>query len=665
MRAAKWHNEIEIFRQIKPCIILEGNILDQFQYPSEPFRNRHLPEYLYKLLKDLGYNVVVIYDESKGFYAVSGGQKDLVAFADLLQEVPGLRITNDMIRCPFSAQGSCCYTPSNPESVDSARNKNDGKLLDSVCPAAATIGEVVTNALRQSDVSVAIIMDMASRYIVSPDQMDLLDVRVYTELQRALRCAEEADTNGSLSKNLLIFLTNKVNDLPTWFYLNNPDVKAISITTPDAQARLEFVSGNQLPQFFQRDIYAEDMRFYTENPSQLDKLQKKFVGLTEGFSYSDLIGMRTLCYREHYRMSHLANVVNLYRYGIKENKWATVDRNTIDQLQKDMYANILGQNSALAKVMDVIKRSVVGRGGVSNNRPKGVLFFAGPTGTGKTETAKALARNIFGDESCCLRFDMAEYKQSHSDQKLLGAPPGYIGYEAGGQLTNAVRDNPFSIILFDEIEKAHPSILDKFLQILDDGRLTDGQGNTVYFSESIIIFTSNKGIVGTVSEVDEFGNRIEKNKQLIDPKDCVTHKEMQAKVIDGIRNYFKYELGRPELLNRIGEDNIVVYDFIRPDVAESILKLHINRVKADFKDNSEIEIDTSAIEKVLLEKCCSSEVLEYGGRGIRNTVESCLYTPLTRFIYDHQDMITAGKAIVIRSLDLNSSPVGIDAEVEG
>ena len=665
MRAAKWHNEIEIFQQIKPCIILEGNILDQFQYPSEPFRNRHLPEYLYKLLKDLGYNVVVIYDESKGFYAVSGGQKDLVAFADLLQEVPGLRITNDMIRCPFSAQGSCCYTPSNPESVDSARNKNDGKLLDSVCPAAATIGEVVTNALRQSDVSVAIIMDMASRYIVSPDQMDLLDVRVYTELQRALRCAEEADTNGSLSKNLLIFLTNKVNDLPTWFYLNNPDVKAISITTPDAQARLEFVSGNQLPQFFQRDIYAEDMRFYTENPSQLDKLQKKFVGLTEGFSYSDLIGMRTLCYREHYRMSHLANVVDLYRYGIKENKWATVDRNTIDQLQKDMYANILGQNSALAKVMDVIKRSVVGRGGVSNNRPKGVLFFAGPTGTGKTETAKALARNIFGDESCCLRFDMAEYKQSHSDQKLLGAPPGYIGYEAGGQLTNAVRDNPFSIILFDEIEKAHPSILDKFLQILDDGRLTDGQGNTVYFSESIIIFTSNKGIVGTVSEVDEFGNRIEKNKQLIDPKDCVTHKEMQAKVIDGIRNYFKYELGRPELLNRIGEDNIVVYDFIRPDVAESILKLHINRVKADFKDNSEIEIDTSAIEKVLLEKCCSSEVLEYGGRGIRNTVESCLYTPLTRFIYDHQDMITAGKAIVIRSLDLNSSPVGIDAEVEG
>lgn len=664
MRAAKWHNEIEIFRQIKPCIILEGNILDQFQYPSEPFRNRHLPEYLYKLLKDLGYNVVVIYDESKGFYAVSGGQNDLSAFADLCHEIPGLRLTNDMIPCPFSAGESRSPT-SPPEGASSMRNKNNEQFLDSVCPETATIGDVVANALKQSTVSVAIIMDMASRYIVSPDQMDLPDVRVYTELLRALRGAEEAETNDSLSKNLLLFLTNKVNDLPTWFYLNNPDVKTINVTTPDAQARLEFVSGNQLAQFFQRDIYAEDMRFYADNPSQLDKLQKKFVGLTEGFSYTDLIGMRTLCYREHYRIAHLASVVDLYRYGIKENKWATVDRNTIDRLQEDMYANILGQSSALAKVKDVIKRSVIGRGGASNNRPKGVLFFAGPTGTGKTETAKALARNIFGDESCCLRFDMAEYNQSQSDQKLLGAPPGYVGYEAGGQLTNAVRDNPFSIILFDEIEKAHPSILDKFLQILDDGRLTDGQGNTVYFSESIIIFTSNKGIVGTVSEIDELGNRIERNKQLIDSKNCATHKEMQAKVIDGIRNYFKYELGRPELLNRIGEDNIVVYDFIRPDVAESILKLHIDRVKTDFRDNSEIEIDTSAIEKILLDKCCTPDVLEYGGRGIRNTVESCLYTPLTRFIYDHQDAVTAGKAIVICSLDLNSSPVGIDAEVKG
>ena len=118
-------------------------------------------------------------------------------------------------------------------------------------------------------------------------------------------------------------------------------------------------------------------------------------------------------------------------------------------------------------------RAITGLSGLqgsSHGRPKGVLFFAGPTGTGKTETAKTLAEILFGHEDACIRFDMSEFSQSHSDQKLLGAPPGYVGYEAGGQLTNAVRNKPFSILLFDEIEKAHPSILDKFLQILEDGR---------------------------------------------------------------------------------------------------------------------------------------------------------------------------------------------------
>ena len=201
---------------------------------------------------------------------------------------------------------------------------------------------------------------------------------------------------------------------------------------------------------------------------------------------------------EKYRIAQLPSVAEFYRYGVRENKWAKISGKTIRSLEDSLHSRVLGQDHAISKVMRTVKRSVVLKG--NGNRPRGVLFFAGPTGTGKTETSKALGEVIFGDVSCCIRFDMSEYRQDHSDQKLLGAPPGYIGYEAGGQLTNAVRNNPFSIILFDEIEKAHPSILDKFLQILDDGRLTDGQGNTVYFSESIIIFTSNKGIIEEVEE---------------------------------------------------------------------------------------------------------------------------------------------------------------------
>lgn len=203
----------------------------------------------------------------------------------------------------------------------------------------------------------------------------------------------------------------------------------------------------------------------------------------------------------------------------------------------------------------------------SHTKPKGILFFAGPTGTGKTETAKTLAEKLFGDESCCIRFDMSEYGQSHSDQKLLGAPPGYVGYEAGGQLTNAVRENPFSILLFDEIERAHPSIFDKFLQILEDGRMTDGQGNTVYFSECIIIFTSNLGIFTRNAMGSREANVTSE----------MEYPEVQKKVRQAIENYFKLELGRPEILNRIGE-NIIVFDFIRQPVAEIILDAQVNKI---------------------------------------------------------------------------------------
>ena len=649
MAKARWHKEVDTFLQIKPCIVLDGNVLDQFQYPGDPYRNHYLPNYLFRLLKEKGYKTVVLYDEAKGFHAIPDGVEDMTAFIELCRDTLGVHIRDNTIPCPFAGRADFISSDSSKATLNEANQ--------------ASIGQIVESVVSQSDTSVAIIMDMASRYIVSPDRMELPDVHAYTELLRAIRRAEEAETNDTLSRNVIILLVNKVNDLPTWFYLTNPDVKTVSISTPDSQSRSEFVTGKQFAQFFQPEIFSEDMPYYEENPDMLAKLQKRFVGVTEGFTYTDLIGIRTICFRGNFRISQLSSVVDFYRYGVRENKWEAVNEQTIETLKDDLFSNILGQDHAHNKVLDVVKRSVIAASGnAGNNRPKGVLFFSGPTGTGKTESAKALARDIFGDESCLIRFDMAEYQQSHSDQKLLGAPPGYVGYESGGQLTNAVRNNPFSIILFDEIEKAHPSILDKFLQILDDGRLTDGQGNTVYFSESIIVFTSNKGIIDEVPVPDEKGIPLAYiKKQMVNPSN--TYDEIHDSVVNSIRNFFKKDLGRPELLNRIGEDNIVVFDFIRPEVAEKILQLHVCKVLDEFKSGHGVTIDISAVMPTLLGRCCSDVSLEYGGRGIRNTVESCLYTPLARFFYDHRQEITPGSKVVVSALMPDQIPVGIVAEV--
>lgn len=612
MAEMKWHGELDIFRKIKPCIVLEGNIFDRFHYDGEPAnKNRELPSYVMRLLADAGYETIVFYDEAKGFYGDGYGD-DLERLGEFCKDVPGMKLTEGCIPCPFT---------------------NSGK--------GPSLNDMLTTILEQSEHATAVIMDMASRYIVSPDNMEMCEVSAYTNILRAIRKAKSVQANNTYTKNIVIMLVNKANDLPAWFYLNNPDVKTIHIPTPDNQARMEFVSGDNLEAFFSAEVWQEDRPQTEDDQARLIKLQKRFVGMTEGFTYTDLIGMRTLSRNEGYRLSQLPSVVEFYRYGIRENKWNKVSRETVSGLESSLYSRVLGQELAIEKVMDVVKRSVIQKS--AGNRPRGVLFFAGPTGTGKTETAKVLAESIFGDESCCIRFDMSEYRQDHSDQKLLGAPPGYVGYEAGGQLTNAIRQNPFSILLFDEIEKAHPSILDKFLQVLDDGRLTDGQGNTVYFSESIIIFTSNKGIYEETDELSEIGLPRKVNKQVIFAK---THspEQVQTDVVEAVKNYFKFTLGRPELLNRVGENNIVVYDFIREP--RGILDKQIMSYTKMVENDSEVfvTVEESAISD-LLQMIDDKSVLDNGGRGIREFVQSALYTPLQRFIYDEN--VQPGSTVVI------------------
>lgn len=617
---SKWHKELSIFSKIKPLIILEGNVLDSYQYPEDGSTPKgsilRLPEYLHFFFKDMGYQNIAFYDSLKGFHNTC--EEGYIEKFSKLVEIPTV---NGFIKADFKG-GS----------------KNDGA------------SNIVHKALSQNKEATVIVMNFASRYITSPDNLDQNEVDSFTVLLQASLAANDVKLEkNTLLKNLLVLITNKSNDIPAWFYLQNPNVKMITLSAPSKEEREALIKSSNFQSFFASEVYMEDSIYYNNHPDELLKIQDKFIALTDGFSFTEINGLRRLCKNEKIHIKDLCDVVDLYKYGIKENPWKSLDLNEIRNAKSNFENRVKGQEYAITKTLDVIKRAITGMSGLqgsSHTRPKGVLFFAGPTGTGKTETAKALAEILFGDESCCKRFDMSEYSQSHSDQKLLGAPPGYVGYEAGGQLTNAVKNNPFSILLFDEIEKAHPSILDKFLQILEDGRMTDGQGNTVYFSETIIIFTSNLGIY-TVNEIGQREANVTSD---------MPYQEISIRVREAIEDYFKSQLGRPEILNRIGE-NIVVFDFIRPEVAKLILNSQVSKIinKMSAEKHISLTISDSAM-KTLTENALSN--LQNGGRGIGNVVENLLINPLSRYLFDNEIFYNAN--ITIDNIDITTIPASLN-----
>ena len=619
----KWHRELEIFDKIKPIIILEGNVLDKFQYPVDGSTAKgsivSLSQYLFYHFKDCGYSNIVFFDSIRGFYNhFEEGDDHLQRFAKLV----GASTENHQIRADFKGRNG-------------------------------TAPDLVKNALVQNQEATVVVMDFASRYIASPTNMEQSEIDGFTVLLQASLDAKDVRTaDNAILKNLVIILVDKINDVPTWFYLENPNVKNILLKTPSKEEREQLVKGVNFQTFFANDIYLDEFGYYQDHPDELEKIQDKFVGLTEGFSFTELNGLRRLSKNQRIHIKNMCDVIDLYKFGIKENPWNTLKYEDMKNAYDDFHKRVKGQDVALTKTLDVIKRAMTGMSGLqstSGTRPKGVLFFAGPTGTGKTETAKTLAEKLFGDESSCIRFDMSEYGQSHSDQKLLGAPPGYVGYEAGGQLTNAVKNNPFSILLFDEIEKAHPSILDKFLQILEDGRMTDGQGNTVYFSETIIIFTSNLGIYG----INNMGERVQRVSS------DMSYEDVQKAVRKGIEDYFKLELGRPEILNRIGE-NIVVFDFIRENVAEEIMMSQVNRIVTNLHSEKNIVLSIGEDAKQTLKRHALNN-LENGGRGIGNIVESLLINPLARYLFDHE--IFENKKVHIEKICDEGMPYSLECTV--
>jgi len=291
--------------------------------------------------------------------------------------------------------------------------------------------------------------------------------------------------------------------------------------------------------------------------------------------------------------------------GIPVSKLLEGEMRKLLRLDEELHKRVIGQEEAVTAVAEAVIRS---RSGLADpNRPIGSFIFLGPTGVGKTELARALASYLFDDDRAMIRIDMSEYGEKHSVSRLIGAPPGYVGYDEGGQLTEAVRRRPFSVVLFDEIEKAAPEIFNVFLQILDDGRLTDGQGRTVDFKNTILIMTSN---IGSNRILDFSG------------QGGVEYAVMRATVLDELRRHF-----RPEFLNRV--DEIVVFQALTETQLEQIVEIQLGRLRQRLGDRR-IELELSDAARRHLVKVGNDPV--YGARPLKRAVQRELETPLGRRI---------------------------------
>jgi ATP-dependent Clp protease ATP-binding subunit ClpC len=324
--------------------------------------------------------------------------------------------------------------------------------------------------------------------------------------------------------------------------------------------------------------------------------------------------------------------------GIPVSKLDADERSKYARMVEHLHERIIGQNEAVLAVSRAVKTARVGL--KDPRRPIGSFLFLGPSGVGKTELAKALAEFMFDDENAMLQIDMSEYMKENSVSRLIGAPPGYVGYEGGGQLTDRVREQPYIVVLFDEVEKAHPRIVDILLQVLEEGRLTDSQGRTANFSEAVVILTSNLG-----------AEHLQVEKMLLDGDSFITE-DVRAKVISSVKQEF-----RPEFLNRL--DDITIFHPLSEQNLRDILDLMLQReVALGAERGLNIRFTAAAREWLLAQ----NENPEYGARPLRRIIQRNVREPLADFLLNESSILSGGITIDAGSDGLEFEPSSVAEE---
>jgi len=594
-QSPKWLRDLARLLPIRSQFVLSGNIHDLFLYSSDGKGAALTPlgACLWSGLQEQGFSFCVHYNSVDGITISPPGAAD----AAILQAI-GIRLA-------------------------------DGHMPVMLENLASILNRITSHREHR----IAVLIDYASRIPTRPSTLNLSeqDQKFFTVCDKLAREATHIYRDGRTLFNPVIWLTHCREDLPSWFGDNNTRIHFQEIGRPEHEQRL--VTASLLLDRFSG--------FESADVASKESYTKIFADMTDSLTISDMQDLARMAKVQGLALADIDDAVRSYKTGDQslDNPWRGGGvKKLVREAEGKINKRVLGQVAAKELAMDILKRSVMGltaaQASSSHGRPRGVLFLAGPTGVGKTELAKALTKSLFGDEQACIRFDMSEFSAEHSDARLLGAPPGYVGYESGGELTKAVRARPFSLLLFDEIEKANERILDKFLQILEDGRITDGHGETVYFSESIIVFTSNLGIVDKKEGQEP--------KFLVEPG--TPYSTVRGKVLEGIRNHFTFKLGRPEILNRLG-DNIVVFNFIEPEIAQLIFTMMIKNVTKRVFDEHKAALKFSEGALQTLQGWCTKD-LHNGGRGIGSCLETTLINPLARELFNTEKELSGKKVLV-------------------
>jgi ATP-dependent Clp protease ATP-binding subunit ClpB len=471
------------------------------------------------------------------------------------------------------------------------------RITDEACVAAAVLSDRYISDRQLPDKAIDLVDEAASRIKMEieskPLPIDQLERRISGLRIELLSIAREQDKSArdraKAIQEQIGQCEQELSELDGRWKLERDAIEQIARIKEDIDA-LQF-EGDKA----QRggDFEKASRIIYGELPTRRKELEARLVALAElqkdGAMLSEEVGEEDI-----------AKVVSRWT-GVPVNKLKESEQNKLMKMEERLHERVIGQHEAVVAVADAIRRS---RAGLQDpNRPIGSFLFLGPTGVGKTELAKALAEFLFDDEAAMVRIDMSEYMEKHSVARLIGAPPGYVGYDEGGQLTEVVRRRPYSVVLLDEIEKAHPDVFNTLLQVLDDGRLTDGKGRLVDFKNTVIIMTSN---VGSQRIFEAAGDR-----------------KRAAEVV----NQELLKQFRPEFLNRI--DDKIIFDPLNRENMDHILDIQLKRVSRLMKTR-ELKLEVSASARTML--CDIGYDPAFGARPLKRVITQALMNPLSKEI---------------------------------